>query len=92
MIVVSGDHGAPGFPYGKCNLYDFGTGVSLAIAGPGVHGGRVVEDFVNLMDLAPTFLETGGVAVPDVMSGAHPVAGIDSRIGRGSSIQNAPGW
>src|SRR5690606_34016287 len=23
IIVVSGDHGAPGFPYGKCNLYDF---------------------------------------------------------------------
>lgn len=69
LIVVSGDHGAPGFPYGKCNLYDFGTGVSLAIAGPGVQGGRVVDDFVNLMDLAPTFLETGGVAVPDVMTG-----------------------
>ncbi|WP_038163397.1 sulfatase [Verrucomicrobium sp. BvORR106] len=69
LIVISGDHGAPGFPHGKCNLYDFGTGVSLAIAGPGVKGGRVVDDFVNLPDLAPTFLETGGVAVPEVMTG-----------------------
>ena len=34
IIVVSGDHGPPGFPHGKCNLYDFGTRVCLAIAGP----------------------------------------------------------
>ncbi len=69
LIVMSGDHGAPGFPHGKCNLYGFGTNVSLSITGPGVKGGRVVDDFVNLMDLAPTFLETGGVAIPEVMTG-----------------------
>lgn len=68
LIVVSGDHGPPGFPHGKCNLYDFGTRVALAVAGPGVVGGRVVDDFVGLPDLAPTFLETGGVDVPDVMT------------------------
>jgi arylsulfatase A-like enzyme len=28
-----------------------------------------VEDFVNLMDLAPTFLEAGGQQVPEVMTG-----------------------
>lgn len=69
LIVISGDHGAPGFPHGKCNLYGFGTGVSLAISGPGVNGGRVVDDFVNLTDLAPTFLEAGNVPVPEVMTG-----------------------
>ena len=68
IIVVSGDHGPPGFPHGKCNLYDFGTRVCLAIAGPGVTGGRVVDDFVCLPDLAPTFLVAGKVAVPEVMS------------------------
>lgn len=68
LIVISGDHGAPGFPHGKCNLYDFGTAVSLAISGPGVKGGRVVDDFVSLPDLAPTFLETAGVAIPEVMT------------------------
>jgi arylsulfatase A-like enzyme len=68
LIVVSGDHGPPGFPHGKCNLYDFGTRVALAIAGPGVQGGRVVDDFVSLPDLAPTFLEAGDVAVPEVMT------------------------
>lgn len=69
LIVISGDHGAPGFPHGKCNLYGFGTGVPLSITGPGVVGGRVVEDFVNLTDLAPTFLEAGNVAPPEVMTG-----------------------
>ncbi len=69
LIVISGDHGAPGFPHGKCNLYGFGTGVSLAISGPGVNGGRIVDDFVNLTDLAPTFLDAGNVPVPEVMTG-----------------------
>jgi arylsulfatase A-like enzyme len=69
LVVVSGDHGAPGFPGGKCNLYDFGTGVALVAAGPGVKGPRVVDDFVNLMDLSPTFLEVGGVKRPDGMNG-----------------------
>ncbi len=69
LIVISGDHGAPGFPHGKCNLYGFGTGVSLSITGPGVVGGRVVDDFVCLPDLCPTFLEAAGVAIPEVMTG-----------------------
>jgi N-sulfoglucosamine sulfohydrolase len=67
LIVISGDHGAPGFPNGKCNLYDFGTGVALVAAGPGVSGPRVVDDFVNLMDLAPTFLDAAGVKHPPRM-------------------------
>lgn len=68
LIAVSGDHGPPGFPHGKCNLYDFGTHVCLAISGPGVKGGRVVDDFTILPDLAPTFLEAGNVSVPDVVT------------------------
>jgi N-sulfoglucosamine sulfohydrolase len=69
LVVLSGDHGPPGFPHGKCNLYGFGTGVCLAIAGPGVRGGRVVDDFTSLTDLAPTFLETAGLPVPEGMTG-----------------------
>ena len=68
LIVISGDHGAPGFPGGKCNLYDFGIGVALAVAGPGIRGGRVAEDFVSLPDLAPTFLEVGGAKLPPDMN------------------------
>jgi N-sulfoglucosamine sulfohydrolase len=69
LIVISGDHGAPGFPHGKCNLYDFGSSVSLAMRWGGAKGGRVVDDLVTLPDLAPTFLELGGVAVPQEMTG-----------------------
>jgi uncharacterized sulfatase len=69
LLVASGDHGMPGVPGGKCNLYDFGVGVALMARGPGIAGGRVVDDFVNLMDLAPTFLEAGGVRPPAAMTG-----------------------
>lgn len=69
LIVVSGDHGAPGFPHGKCNLYDFGSSVSLAMRWGNTQGGRVVDDLVSLADLAPTFLELAQVATPDRMTG-----------------------
>jgi N-sulfoglucosamine sulfohydrolase len=61
VIIISGDHGAPGFPGGKCNLYDFGVGVTLLAQGPGIPKNRVVQDFVNLMDVAPTICELAGV-------------------------------
>lgn len=64
VIAISGDHGAPGFPHGKCNLYDFGTQVPLVLAGPGIRGGRVVDDLTSLPDLAPTFLEFAEVRPP----------------------------
>lgn len=102
LIVVSGDHGPPGFPHGKCNLYDFGSSVSLAMRWGGAKGGRVVDDLISLTDLAPTFLELGGVAVPDRMTGRSLVdilksdksGQIDPRrtavfIGRERHVENA---
>ncbi|MEJ7595158.1 MAG: sulfatase [Planctomycetaceae bacterium] len=69
LIIVSGDHGMPGVPHGKCNLYDSGAAVSLAVSWPGqIPASRVVDDFVSLPDLAPTLLDAGGVAVPGVMT------------------------
>ncbi len=69
LIVVSGDHGMPGVPSGKCNLYDHGVSVALVARVPGVQGGRVVQDFVSLPDLAPTFMEVGGVTPPEGLYG-----------------------
>lgn len=102
LVVVSGDHGPPGFPHGKCNLYDFGSSVALAIRGPGVKGGRVVDDLVSLPDLAPTFLEAGGVEVPQEMSARSlaPILGSEKSgqvdpprdavfIGRERHVENA---
>jgi arylsulfatase A-like enzyme len=74
LIVVSGDHGMPGVPSGKCNLYDHGTAVALAIRVPGGKGGRVVDDFVCLPDLAPTFMEIGGAKPPAGLYGRSLVA------------------
>ena len=70
LIVVSGDHGIPGVPNGKCNLYDFGVSVPLAIRwGSKIPQGRVLDDFVCLPDLAPTFVEAAGLTPPEVMTG-----------------------
>jgi N-sulfoglucosamine sulfohydrolase len=69
LIVASGDHGMPGVPAGKCNLYDHGTAVTLAIRVPGGKGGRVIDDLVRLPDLAPTFMEVGGITPPSGLYG-----------------------
>ena len=68
LVVMSGDHGPPGFPHGKCNLYDFGSRVALALRGPGVEKGKVSDTLVSLPDLAPTFLEMAGVKPPATMT------------------------
>ncbi len=69
IVVVSGDNGMP-FPRCKATLYDQGTRVPLAIRwGTRVKAGRYVSDFVSLCDLAPTFLQAAGVAIPQQMTG-----------------------
>jgi arylsulfatase A-like enzyme len=69
LVVISGDNGWP-FPRGKANLYDAGTHQPLAIRWPArFKGGMTNDDFVNLADLAPTFLETAGLKPPPEMTG-----------------------
>ena len=69
LVIVTSDHGNP-LPRSKCNLYDSGTQVPLAMRLPGaIPGGRKVDDLVSLVDLAPTILDAASVAVPDAMSG-----------------------
>ena len=68
LIIVAGDHGMPGMPRGKCNLHDFGSMVSLLVSWPEkVKAGRQVDDFVSLMDIAPTVLEAAGIKPPKHM-------------------------
>ena len=78
LIVLSGDHGMPGVPSGKCNLYDHGTAVALVMRVPGGKAGRVVDDFVCLPDLAPTFMEVGGVKPPAGLYGRSLVGVLKS--------------
>jgi N-sulfoglucosamine sulfohydrolase len=80
LLVISGDHGIPGFPRAKTNIYEIGTAVSLAVIWPDkIRGDRVVHDFVNLMDLAPTFLEAAGLKPPDVMTGKSLIPVLKSK-------------
>jgi len=69
VIVLSGDHGMPGVTSGKCNLYDMGVSIPLIIRMPSGKGGRIVDDFVRLPDLAPTFMEIGGIKPPENLYG-----------------------
>ena len=96
VIVVSGDHGFPGVPAGKCNLYDHGTAVSLAIRFPAAenqppkHPGRVIDDYVCLPDLAPTFMEIGGVTPPEGLYGRSLVPLLTAE--NGGQIDPARTW
>ncbi len=69
VVVITSDNGMP-YPRAKCNLYDYGTRMPLAIAWPGhVAPGRIADDFVSHTDFAPTFLELAGLPVPAEMTG-----------------------
>ena len=79
LLVVSGDHGIPGMPRAKCNLYDIGCEVALAARWPEhIKPGRVINDFVNLMDLGPTFCQAGGIEPPASMTGTSLVPLLES--------------
>jgi N-sulfoglucosamine sulfohydrolase len=69
LVVISGDNGWP-FPRGKANLYDAGTRQPLAIRWLGkIAGGQTNHAFVNLTDLALTFLEAAGLKPHPDMTG-----------------------
>ncbi len=69
LIVVTSDHGMP-FPRVKGQIYEHGVHLPFAVRwGSRAGRGRVVDDFINVRDLAPTFLEAAGVAIPESMTG-----------------------
>lgn len=69
VIVVTSDHGMP-FPFVKGQIHEDGFHLPLAIRwGAKVNGGREVLDFINVRDLAPTFLELAGLEVHAQMTG-----------------------
>ena len=69
LVVVTADNGMA-FPRAKANNYEYGVHMPLIISWPAeVAGGRTVDDFVSLIDLAPTFMEAAREAVPSEMTG-----------------------
>ncbi len=62
LVIVTSDHGMP-FPYVKGQIHEDGFRLPLAMRwGKAIKPGRVVDDYVNVRDFAPTYLELAGVA------------------------------
>ncbi|MFL6515338.1 MAG: sulfatase [Chthoniobacterales bacterium] len=70
LLVLTGDNGI-GMPRGKTQVYDLGMRAPLIVHWPaGIkHPGRIVDDFVSVIDLAPTFLDLAGLKIPQTMNG-----------------------
>lgn len=83
LVVITADNGWP-FPRSKANLYDSGTRQPFALRWPArVRGGRTNDAFVNLADLAPTFLEAAGLKPPRDMTGQSLLPLLEGRKQRG---------
>ena len=68
IVVVTSDNGMP-FPRCKTTLYDWGVRMPLAIRWKQIPGGRTVDDFFLLTDLAPTFLQAAELPIPAATTG-----------------------
>lgn len=78
LIIVTADHGMP-FPRCKGYAYEDSNHVPLAVRLPGgiARPGRIVDDFVNFTDIAPTILDYAGIAHAD--SGMMAITGASWR-------------
>ncbi len=74
LVVVTGDNGMP-FPHGKGQTYSDSNHLPLAVMWKGAvkAPGRTVDDYVSVIDLAPTFVEVAGV--PWEKTGMAPAQG-----------------
>lgn len=83
VVVYTSDNGWQ-MPRGLANCYDTGTRIPFAVRwGNQLKAGRRVDEFISLIDLAPTFLELAGVALPAEMTGRSFV---DVLMGKSSTV------
>lgn len=69
LVIVTADNGMP-FPGAKARMYDYGWHIPMAAMWPArIRSGRAAGEFVSFVDLAPTYLEAAGLAVPGTMMG-----------------------
>lgn len=68
VIVICSDNGWQ-MPRGLANLYDFGTRIPMIFSWTNqIPQGKTFDEFINLNDLAPTFLELAGIPIPYQMT------------------------
>jgi arylsulfatase A-like enzyme len=73
VIIFMTDHGIS-HARGKQFLYDEGMHVPLIIKGPGVAAGKVRDDLVSAIDLAPLSLALAAIPIPQTMQGKNILA------------------
>ncbi|MFP4029632.1 MAG: sulfatase [Candidatus Brocadiia bacterium] len=71
-FIFSSDHGELKTEHRnwyKMNMYDGASRVPLIITGPGIPGGRRVDNIVSLIDIFPTLAEIADIECPDHVEG-----------------------
>ncbi|MEO0452724.1 MAG: sulfatase [Verrucomicrobiota bacterium] len=74
LIIVTSDNGMP-FPRYKGQPYQLSTWLPLAVKWPAKlkNPGRVTDDFISVIDFAPTFLDAAGIS--EEQSGMQTIEG-----------------
>lgn len=69
LMLFSADHGSQ-WPFGKWNLYDYGTNVPLIVRWPGtIEAGTRTEAMVSWVDIFPTLISIAEGEVPNGLDG-----------------------
>nr|XP_002731690.2 PREDICTED: N-acetylglucosamine-6-sulfatase-like [Saccoglossus kowalevskii] len=83
-IIYSSDNGYHlgqfSMPRDKRHLYEFDIRVPLLIRGPGIPAGKVIDEPVLNIDLAPTFIELSGHEVPSDVDGMSLITLLHSNL------------
>jgi arylsulfatase A-like enzyme len=86
LVISTTDHG-PAFPGMKCNLTDFGLGVSLILRYPnGFPGGQVVDEMVSHLDIYPTICDLLELPRPAWLAPGHNAQAQKNVPGNGTSL------
>ena len=74
IIIVTADNGMP-FPRAKGQVYEYSNHIPMAIMWKkGIRNpGRTIFDFISFIDIAPTILESSGIA--NISSAMHKMQG-----------------
>ena len=88
LIAVTSDHGMP-FPFVKGQIHEDGFHLPLVMRWPKViQPNRVVDDFVGIRDLAPTFLSAANVPLAATITGRGLMTILESP--KSGKVSNRP--